>query len=72
MKKLQRSLLKYGNIEMMKEGKVFTLLITAESGLDSYRNVQEIQEKVNAEMAGKFPHIECMKNDSKFFLLVLS
>ena len=68
--KLKQQLLKYGTIQLCKEGYVFTLLITGEK-LDNWKTVNAIQMGVLEYVGDNYPLIECVKNDENYFCMVL-
>lgn len=67
---LRTKLSKYGTIQMIKEGYVFTLLLTG-ADLSNMKRWLEIQNLCLDYLAGRFPVVECMKNEDDFFLIVL-
>jgi hypothetical protein len=70
LEKLKEMLSKYGNIEIIKDGYVFTLLMSG-TELSNWNVVSAIQS-LTLEYAGdKFPKIECMKNEKEFLCLVM-
>jgi predicted YcjX-like family ATPase len=70
MEELKVKLSEFGNIEVIKEGIVFTLLLTG-NGLSKSGVVTKIQTLVLEAVADRFPIIEAMKNTNNFFLLIL-
>lgn len=68
--KLKELLSKHGQIEVIKDGYVFTLLMTGKQ-LSKWTTVSEIQENVLKYLGGKFPNIEVMRNEKEYFCLVL-
>ena len=62
--------MKYGNVEVCKAGKVFTLLIVGE-GLARATNVMDIQRTVLQKVSPHYPNIEVTKNSDNFFLYIL-
>jgi hypothetical protein len=70
MEKLKLKLLKFGNPRVLKEGLVFTVLITGDK-LSNWKNVEEIQRLIIEHTADKYPHIEVLVNDDNFFCMVL-
>lgn len=70
LNRLKQKLTKYGNIQIVKEGFVFSLLITG-AGLSKSTVVAEIQNLVLSYAGDKYPMIEAMRNDDTFFCLIL-
>ena len=68
--KLKELLSKHGQIEVIKDGYVFTLLMTGKE-LSKWTTFSEIQENVLKYLGGKFPNIEVMRNEKEYFCLVL-
>ena len=72
LEKLKQELCKYGHLQIIKEGYVFTVLITKmASSLSNYKNVAEIQKAIINYTSEKYPIIELLVNDDNFFLVVL-
>lgn len=67
---LKRKLVKYGNIEICKEGFVLTVLITG-TGLTKVGRVMELQQIINEYAGERFSAIEAMRNDETYFCMVL-
>lgn len=67
---LKQKLTKYGSIQIVREGFVFSLLITG-TGLSKSTVVAEIQNLVFSYVGEKYPAIEAMRNDETFFCLIL-
>ena len=67
---LAKKLCKYGTIEILKCGEVFTLLLTG-SGLTEGAIVNDIQLKVLSVVGDDYPYIEVAKNSDLFFCLIL-
>jgi len=67
---LQKKLFDFGNVETLKEGIVFTLLITGEN-LSHWNTISKIHDLVLDYVGDKYPNIEVAKNDKTFFLLIL-
>lgn len=67
---LFNKLSRFGSVQMLKEGVVFTLLITG-TKLTGFNNYNSILEAVTTHTKDKYPLIECMKNEDNFFLIVL-
>lgn len=65
-----RKVSKYGKVEAIKEGIVFTLLLTG-SGLMKSSTVSEIGKLAIEYMGDKYPNIEVMSNDENYFLIIL-
>jgi hypothetical protein len=70
MDKLIQKLAKYGSIQIIKEGVVFTLLMTG-TGLANAKTVNAIQMAVLSHAGNKYPYIEAMKNSDTYFCLIL-
>lgn len=70
MEKLRLKLLEFGNPVVLKEGFVFTVLITGQN-LSKWKNVEEIQRMIIEYAAEKYPLIEVLVNDDSFFCMVL-
>ena len=70
IEKLKISLSKFGYIQIIKEGIVFSLLITGE-GLAKSSTVNNIQMQVMEYAVEKYPFIEAMRNDDYFFCMIL-
>jgi hypothetical protein len=68
--KLHKRLGKFGSVEMLKAGTVFTLLITG-TNLSNMIKVLEIKAMVTDFLGDNYPVVECLKNDDTFFLMVL-
>lgn len=68
--KLLNKLNRFGSVEMLKEGVVFTMLITG-TNLTSFDSYNSILQAVTEHTKDKFPLIECLKNEKNFFLIVL-
>lgn len=70
MEKLKKRLSKYGTVEVIKEGVVFTLLITGK-GLSKWDTVLAIQTEVIEYTCNTYPFIEATKNTDEFYFIVL-
>lgn len=68
--RLIEGLIKYGEVQICKEGYVFTVLITGRD-LDNVERVNSIQGLIIDEVGEDYPLIECVKNGFSFFLMVL-
>lgn len=68
---LKIKLSKHGNIQIIKEGVVFTLLLTGEK-LSNAKTVQAIQQNVLEYAGEKYPLIEAIRNDESFFCMILA
>ncbi|MGN6491190.1 MAG: hypothetical protein ACTHLE_04280 [Agriterribacter sp.] len=68
--KLKKSLARFGNPLVVKEGIVFTIFITG-NGLSKWETVKELQKIALYYSEDKYPNIEAMVNDDNFFLLIL-
>lgn len=66
---LIKSLSKFGDVQVYKEGSVFTLLITG-TGLSSTETFLAIHRLVK-EIQGRYKNVEVLKNDDTFYLVVL-
>lgn len=69
--KAHKKLRKYGDVQMCKSGTVFTLLITGEKLASSKVNILIMSELNDCGISEKYPVVECLKNDDKFYLVVL-
>ena len=67
---LKTKLVKYGYLQICKEGTVFTVLITGKE-LAKQQVVTEINDFIMDYAKEKYPFIECMRNDDGFYCLVL-
>ena len=67
---LKLRLCKFGIPQVVKEGLVFTVLITGK-GLEKSETVTAIQELVLDYAVDKYPLIEAVKNEDEFFLIIL-
>lgn len=67
---LKTKLCRYGKPEIVKEGDVFTVLITG-ANLSNFDNMNAIQKAIIDYAGERYPIIECMKNDKDFFCLIL-
>lgn len=67
---LKRKLSRYGDIQIIKEGVVFSLLITG-TGLSKSNIMKEIPDLVLGYAGDKYPFIEAMRNEETFFCLIL-
>lgn len=70
IEQLIKKLSKYGDVQVCKEGHVFTLLITG-NNLDNWIIVNEIQMKVIEYAGKKYPFIEVLKNSKHFLCYIL-
>lgn len=61
---------KHGDIEVIKAGAVFTLLMTGK-GLSKLQTVIDIQRAVTEATREQYPILEAMKNSETFLLMVL-
>lgn len=68
--KLKQELVKYGHLQICKEGVVFSVLITGKDLCNS-NNVMEIQSAILGYAGNNFPVIEAMRNDDTFFCIIL-
>lgn len=68
---LKDKLSKRGNIQICKEGYVFTLLMTGDD-LDNWKVVNEIQMEILNYVGDKYPSIEALRNDHHFFCIILT
>jgi hypothetical protein len=62
-------LMQYGQIEVIKIGEVFTLLMTGK-GLDNFMTFSEINKIVLREIGEQFPKVEVMKNEDNYLLII--
>ena len=67
---LSIELSKYGNLEVIKEGSVFTVFITG-TGLAGWRTISEIQKLINNYTSEYYPTIEIFNTSETHFLLIL-
>ncbi len=67
---LRVKLSKFGNIQVMKAGLVFSLFITG-TKLANATTVFDIQKSVTDFCGDKYPNIEAFRNDDTFFFMVL-
>ena len=67
---LKKKISKYGTLEVIKEGYVFTVLMTG-SDFTKWNVVSEIQGAVIEYVGAKYPIIEVLKNEEDFFCLIL-
>ena len=70
IEQLKKQLSKFGTIEVIKAGVVFTLLMKGKD-LANSNTVSKINMDVIEAVGDKYPKIEAMKNDDDFFLIVL-
>jgi len=70
---MTNELLKYGNIEVIKNDYVFTLLITKENeySLTSGQIPLKVLGIVTSYLGQEKPNIEVMKNEEDYLLLIL-
>ncbi|TPG44350.1 hypothetical protein [Flavobacterium pectinovorum] len=66
--KLYQDLSKFGNVEVMNAGIVFTVLIT---GTDLTHSVFNVIGIINNWQKGKFPMVEILRNTDNFILVIL-
>lgn len=67
---LKTKLANIANVEICKEGYVFTVLLTGE-GLQKSGTVIGIQNLILEYAGGKYPTIETMRNNETYFCIVL-
>lgn len=67
---LKMKLCEFGNPQIVKEGIVFSVLITGK-GLSKSITVIKLQDLILSYAKQKFPFIEAMRNDEDFFCLIL-
>lgn len=67
---LKMQLSKIGTIQSIKQGYVFTLLLTGQklSSMDTYVQITKL---VTEFTKNKYPIVECLHNSDSFFLMVL-
>jgi hypothetical protein len=70
LEKLKSKLIAFGNLEVCKEGDVFTVLITGEDLINQNKYLQ-IMGLVSDYASDKYPHVEIMKNDRHFVCIIL-
>lgn len=70
---MTNELIKYGNIEVIKNDYVFTLLMTKanEHSLTSGQIPLKVLEIVTSYLGQEKPNIEVMKNEEDYLLLIL-
>lgn len=66
--KLYQDLSKFGNVEVLNVGIVFTVLIT---GTDLTYSVWNVIRIINNWQKGKFTMVEILRNNDNFILVVL-
>lgn len=67
---LKMKLCDFGNPQIVKEGVVFSVLLTGK-GLSKSRTVMKLQDLILDYAKEKFPLLEAMRNDDEFFCLIL-
>lgn len=67
---LKQKLSKYGTPQIVKEGVVFTVLITGKD-LSNFEKWSNIQKLVIDYAGKKYPKIEAFVNEETFFCLIL-
>lgn len=67
---LKKVLSAFAHIQIIKEGYVFTVLMTGK-GLSNSQRVMSIQKHIMNYTADKYPLIEAIRNDDTFFCLIL-
>jgi hypothetical protein len=70
MEKLHKQLSKLGTVEVLKKGKVFTLLMTSE-GFSNWTKVDAINMLAVSSVGMEYPAIEVLKNEDNYLLLIL-
>jgi len=70
IEQLKIKLVKHGNIEIIKEGFVFTLLMTGPE-MSKWNVVADIQKMVLEYASKKYPFIEAMRNTENYFCMIL-
>lgn len=70
MEEIAKELSKYGKIEVLKVGYVFTLIMTGKN-IESFKVVEGIQSIINKHIVSDFPIVEVYKNEENFLLIVL-
>lgn len=67
---LKDVLSKYGNILIIKEGAVFSLLMKGEN-LSNIKKLQDIQSTVLDYAGDRYPVIEAFRNDDRYLCMIL-
>lgn len=70
LENLKIKLCRYGNLQILKEGVVFSVLITGK-GMTNSDSVIKIKELIMSYVGEKFPIIEAMRNEEDFLCLIL-
>jgi len=70
LENLKMKLCKYGTPQIIKEGVVFSVLMTG-TGLSQSITVMKLQELILECAKEKFPIIEAFRNDDNFFCMIL-
>lgn len=70
MENLKIELSKFGELQICKEGFVFTVLITGEK-LSNWVTAMGIQKLITDYAGDKYPIVECLRDDENFFCIVL-
>lgn len=68
--KLREILFQFGNIEVLKEGVEFTLLLSGKE-LTNSKNYSAIMDAVLDYTRNEYPWIECIKHLKDYLLIVL-
>jgi len=67
---LNMALSKFGNVQLLREGKCFSMLITGD-GLSNWNTYNKILGLVSDFTKEKYPIVEAIKNEKDFFCMVL-
>lgn len=67
---LKTKLCKYGALKIVKQGVVFTVMLTGQN-LSKWETVHKLQELILEYAGEQYPLIEAMVNDETFFCLIL-
>lgn len=67
---LRKELYKFGEVEVLKKGVVFTCLLTGKD-LTNWETVNSINSTILSHVGDEFPEIELMRNEKNYFIVVL-
>lgn len=70
LENLKMKLCKYGTPQIVKEGIVFSVLLTG-TGLSKSTTVMKLQQLILEYVKEKYPIIEAFRNDDTFFCMIL-
>jgi hypothetical protein len=70
VEELKMILLQYGDIEILKAGEVFSVVLTGKN-LSNWRTVDTLQSAILNVAAIKYPTIEALKIDDHIFVMIL-